>query len=81
MTTLYNGNHPPWKQHFIFLTIIMPGLGHLGKYTDVMLLPHIDELKLLRDKGFETYDVDQAQHVILRVALMWTISNFLLYDR
>lgn len=55
-------------------------LGHLGKYTNVILLPLIDELKLLRDEGVETYDVDEA-HVILRVALMWTISNFLVYDR
>lgn len=40
----------------------MPGLGHLGKYTDVMLLPFIDELKLLWDEGDETYDVDEAQY-------------------
>lgn len=40
----------------------MPGLGHLGKYTDVMLLPLIDELKLLWDEGVETYDVDEAQY-------------------
>ena len=71
MTRLYN--LPPWMcmtQPFIFLTIIMQGPEHLGKYIDVMLRPLIDELKVLWDEGVETYDVVRGQNFILRATFV-----------
>ncbi|KAJ8750589.1 hypothetical protein K2173_015756 [Erythroxylum novogranatense] len=43
---------------------------------DVFLQPLISELQQLWDYGVQTYDVSKKQNFLLRVALMWTISDF-----
>ncbi|GKV21388.1 hypothetical protein SLEP1_g31372 [Rubroshorea leprosula] len=45
-----------------------------------MLCPLIDKLKELWYNGVKTYDSFRHQHFMMRVALMWTISDFLRYS-
>ena len=47
-----------------------------GNEIDVFLQPFIQELKKLWDKGVETFDASINQTFKMRVALMWTISDF-----
>ena len=67
------------KRPYMFLSLLIPGPSHPGKHIDVYLRPLIDELKLLWDTGVETYDACKRQTFIMKVALLWTISDFPAY--
>ncbi|XP_021617964.1 uncharacterized protein LOC110619015 [Manihot esculenta] len=72
-------NLPPWlcmKSKYIFLTVIVPGPNNPKFKIDIFLQPLIEELKQLWNMGVETYDVDKKQNFLMRVALLWTISDF-----
>lgn len=72
-------NLPPglcMKDPFLFLSLILPGPKNPGKNLDVYLRPLIDELKDLWSIGVDTYDSNLEQNFNMRVALMWTISDF-----
>ena len=64
----------------MFLTVIIPGPNNPKYKLDVFLQLLIAELKQLWDVGVETYDVSRKQNFQLRVALMWTISDFPTYS-
>nr|XP_043639223.1 uncharacterized protein LOC122610292 [Erigeron canadensis] len=75
-------NMPPWKSMVdasFMLTLLIPGRDSPGKHIDVFLRPLIDELKLLWDKGVETYDCESKQTFNMRAALLWTINDFPAY--
>nr|XP_043616319.1 uncharacterized protein LOC122588267 [Erigeron canadensis] len=75
-------NMPPWKSMVdssFMLTLLIPGRDTPGKNIDVFLRPLIDELKLLWDKGVETYDCESKQTFNMHAALLWTINDFPAY--
>ncbi|XP_076910613.1 uncharacterized protein LOC143568317 [Bidens hawaiensis] len=75
-------NLPPWKSMVdasFMLKLLIPGRDSPGKDIDVFLLPLIDELKLLWEKGVETYDCESKQRFNMRAALLWTINDFPTY--
>ena len=67
------------KEPFIFLPLIIPGPKSLGRDLDVFLRPLMDELKELWFFGVDTWDSNNKENFKLRVALMWTISDFPAY--
>ncbi|XP_021625026.1 uncharacterized protein LOC110624220 [Manihot esculenta] len=75
-------NLPPWlcmKSEYMFLTVIVPSPNNSKFKIDIFLQPLIEELKQLWNMGVETYDVDKKQNFLMRVALLWTISDFPAY--
>ncbi|KAG7531488.1 hypothetical protein ISN44_Un30g000040 [Arabidopsis suecica] len=75
-------NLPPemcMKQEFMFLTILVPGPNHPKRSLDIFLQPLIEELKDLWVNGVEAYDISTKQNFLLKVVLMWTISDFPAY--
>nr|GEV04900.1 hypothetical protein [Tanacetum cinerariifolium] len=46
---------------------------------DVFLRPLVDELITLYNDGIETYDVAHKENFIMKVVLLWTVSDFLAY--
>ncbi|XP_057746568.1 uncharacterized protein LOC130965827 [Arachis stenosperma] len=74
--TIYN--LPPWdcmKQHFMMLSLLIPGPSSPNRNIDIYLQPLIDELKELWENGFETYDASSGKLFRVHAALLWTISN------
>jgi len=72
-------NIPPWlcmKKSFLFLTLLIPGPTGPGQKIDVFLQPLIDELMELWEIGITTYDASLDETFLLRVCLLWTISDF-----
>jgi hypothetical protein len=63
----------------MFLSTIIPGPSNLGRNIDVFLQPFIDKLIQLWSFGALTYDISRKQNFVMRVALMWTINDFLAY--
>ena len=63
----------------MFLSTVIPGPSSPGWNIDVCLRPLIDELAQLWSSGALTYDISRKQNFLMRVALMWTINDFLAY--
>ena len=63
----------------MFLSMVIPGLSNSGWNIDVCLRPLIDELTLLWSSEALTYDISRKKFFVIRVALMWTINDFLAY--
>ncbi|GLU03814.1 hypothetical protein SLE2022_209910 [Rubroshorea leprosula] len=64
------------KEEYVFLSLIIQGPQSLRKNIDEMLRPLIDDLKQLGYFGVQTYDSFRNQYFLMRVAIMWTISDF-----
>ena len=64
---------------FMFLAMMIHGPKNSGKKLDVSLRLLIDELNNLWSIGVETYDVYRNENFQLKVALIWTISDFSAY--
>ena len=64
----------------MFLSVIVPGPNNPKNKIDVFLQPLIVELKKLWDVGVQTYYASWKQNFQMRVALMWTISDFPAYS-
>jgi len=67
------------KPEFMFLSMVIPGPSSSGRNIDVCLRPLINELTQLWSSGALTYDISRKQNFVMRVALMWTINDFLAY--
>ena len=81
LITVYN--LPSWKclkRQYIFLNMVTPSLKSPGKNIDVFLRPLIEKLKELWRVRVNTYDVSRRQNFQMKVALLWTISDFPTYD-
>ncbi|XP_076906809.1 uncharacterized protein LOC143563057 [Bidens hawaiensis] len=75
-------NLPPWKSMVdasFMLSLLITGRDSPGKDIDVFLRPLVDELKILWEKGVETYDCESKQRFNMRAALLWTINDFPAY--
>ena len=66
------------RLEFMFLSTIILGPNSSGQNIDVCLWPLIDELTQLWSSGALTY-VSRKHNFFMRVALMWTINDFLTY--
>lgn len=76
-------NLPPsmcMQDEIMFLTVIVPGPKSPKQKLDVFLQPLIAELRSLWLNGVYTYDVWLKQNFVMRVALLWTISDFPAYS-
>ena len=67
------------KPEYFFLSIIIPGPKSPGKDINIYLQPLIRELKQLWEIAVETYDSSTNETFLMRVALLWTISDFPAY--
>ena len=79
---LVNYNLSPWifmKPEYLSLCLIIPGPKSPGQDIDVYMQPLVKELKELWEIGVETYDRATNRTFIMRVALLWTISDFPAY--
>ena len=75
-------NLPPWlcmTRPYIFMPLLIPSRNNPGQNIDVYLRPLIDELKMLWSDGVLTWDAENKQNFMMRVALMWTIGDFPAY--
>ena len=63
----------------MFLSVIVIGPNNPKNKIDVFLQSLIVKLKQLWNVGVQTYDVSWKQNFQMRVALMWTISDFPTY--
>ncbi|GAA0174326.1 hypothetical protein LIER_27743 [Lithospermum erythrorhizon] len=75
-------NLPPGlcrKELFVFMSLIIPGPKSPGRDLDMFLRPLLDELNDLWSVGANTWDSYIKENFQLRVALMWTISDFPAY--
>ena len=68
------------KEQYMFLTVIVPGLRNPKDKLDGYLQTLISELQALWEIGVETYDISRKQNFMLRVTLLWTISDFPAYS-
>ena len=64
----------------MFLSILVPRPKNLKDKLDVFLQPLMVELNHLWDVGVNTYDISKKQNFMMRVALMWTVSDFPTYS-
>ncbi|XP_057999031.1 uncharacterized protein LOC131177881 [Hevea brasiliensis] len=77
----FNKTHPSFvEEEYMFLTVIVPGPRNPKDKLDVYLQPLIAELKQLWEVGVETYDASKKNNFNMRVALLWTISDFPAYS-
>ncbi|XP_058010530.1 uncharacterized protein LOC110655973 [Hevea brasiliensis] len=67
-------------EEYMFLTVLVPGPRNPKDKLDVYLQPLIAELKQLWEVGVETYDASKKNNFNMRVALLWTISDFPAYS-
>jgi hypothetical protein len=75
-------NLPHWmcmKQPYFMLSLIIPGLSAPGQNIDVYLAPLVSKLKKLWEVGVQTFDITSKRYFTMRLALMWTINDFLAY--
>ena len=68
------------KEQYMFLIVIIPSPKNPKQRLDVYLQPLIAELNTLWNVGVETFDAHKKQNYQMRVALMWTISDFSAYS-
>ncbi|CAM8954763.1 unnamed protein product [Rhodiola kirilowii] len=72
-------NLPPsmcLKKEFNILAMLISGPKSPGKCLNVFMRPLIDELQVLWSKGVPTLDRYSGSCFTMRVAVMWTISDF-----
>ena len=60
----------------MFLTVIVPSPRNPKDKLDVYLQHLISKLQALWEIGIETYEISRKQNFMLRVAHLWTISDF-----
>ncbi|KAK9092415.1 hypothetical protein Syun_027326 [Stephania yunnanensis] len=68
------------KSEFMFLTVIVPGPTSPKQKIDVFLQPLVKELQDLWNNGAITYNVSTKTNFLMRVALLWTVSDFPAYS-
>ncbi|CAM8978946.1 unnamed protein product [Rhodiola kirilowii] len=72
-------NLPPsmcMKKEFNILALLISGPKSPGKCLNVFMQPLIDELNYLWDTGVVTYDRHEKSTFNMKVAVIWTISDF-----
>ena len=64
------------KDPYMSMTLLVAGPNDPGKNLNVYLRPLIDELIKLWEVGVYTFDASTKTNFMLRVAFLWTISDF-----
>ena len=64
----------------MMLSLLISGPRQLGNDIDIYLAPLIEYLKTLWEVGVQAYDAHQQEFFTLRVVLLWTISDFPVYE-
>nr|GEX57049.1 hypothetical protein [Tanacetum cinerariifolium] len=61
--------------------MVMDAIGKKSpsQNIDVLLRPLVDELLTLYNDGIETYDTARKENLIMKVVLLWTVSDFPAY--
>ena len=75
-------NLPPWmcmKKQFMFISLLILGPRNPKGNLDIYMQPLIEELLLLWEVGVKTYDIARKQNFTMKVAVIWTISDFPAY--
>lgn len=68
------------KGMFIMLTLLILGPKYHGNDIDMYLVPSIDDRKILWEVGIEeAYDIYRKQASRVKVIVLWTINDFLIY--
>ena len=67
-----------WK--FMMLSLLVFGPQQSSNDIDVYLAHLIEDLQILWEVGVEAYDVYRNESFNLRVVLLWTINDFLVYE-
>ena len=62
------------------LSLLIPRPTAFGNDIDIYLQPLIDKLQELWEHGVTTYDVASKQNFRMHVAILWTISDFPVYE-
>jgi hypothetical protein len=68
------------KEGFIFLALVIPGPKEPKKQMNVFLCPLMEELKELW-QGVDAYDSHMKCRFNLRAAYLWSIHDYLAYDK
>jgi len=66
---------------FMFLSTVIPDPNSPGRNIDVCIQSLINELKQLWLYGALTYNVSRKYNFLMKRTLMWTINDFLTYDK
>ena len=61
------------------LSLLISGPHQPGNNIDIYLALLLEDLKILWDVGVEAYDEHKQEVFTLRVVLLWTINDFLIY--
>jgi len=75
-------NLPPWmckKRQFMFIALFIPGPKNPKGNLDMYMQPLIEELVQLWNEGILTYDVSLRQSFLMKVVILWTVSDFPAY--
>ena len=76
-------NFPPWlcmKKKFMMLYLLISSPRKLGNDIYIYLASLIEDLKTLWEIRVQAYDAHQQEFFTLRVVLLWTISDFPVYE-
>jgi hypothetical protein len=68
------------KEGFIFLALVIPSLKELKKQMNIFLRPLMEEMKELW-QGVDAYDSHLKCRFNLRAAYLWTIDDYLAYNK
>ena len=72
-------NLPPWmckKRQFMFIVFLIPGPKNLKGNLDIYVQPLIKELVQLWNEGILIYDVSLKQNFLMKVVILWIVSDF-----
>ena len=67
------------KRNFMMLSLLISGPHQPGNNIDIYLALLLEDLKILWDVGVEAYDEHKQEVFTLRIVLLWTINDFLIY--
>jgi len=68
------------KRQFKFIALLIPGPKNPKGNLDIYMQPLIKELVQLWNEGLVTYYVLLRQNFLIKVVLLWTVSDFLAYS-
>jgi len=63
----------------MFIALLIPGPKNRKGNLDICMQPLIEELVQLWNKGLMMYDVSLRQNFVIKVAILWTVSDFPAY--
>jgi len=68
------------KMQFKSIALLIPVPKNLKENLDIYMQPLIEELVQLWNEGIITYDVLLRQNFLMKVVILWTVSDCPTYD-